>query len=539
MAMLLAVSNPRERMLAQLTHRLHRFSAHGQPERFLAANIAIGLGHFLVLFNGGAYLPMIPRIAASLGRNPVYGDWTQDLYFLALGLAMPLGRWASQHWGDRDGLLACFAAIFLASVVNAGSTDYGPFLLARLVAGFAGGLSIPLSLNILLRHYHADVRDHGLLLWGVAAITPFAFGPFLGGWIDDAWGWRWLFLLNLPLLLASFLGLLFWEEDSPRTSPVPMDWLGYALLCLTFLTMEMTLNLGSMDNWWRSLEIRALSFLALILLGTTILWLRRHPLPAIDAELFTHANLRIAALGLFLTAVVFQGTLALLVVQYQLSFGYSARAVGEILLSMAIFAPLSATFSHWYLGRHDPRPLAVAAMLLLAGGAFWLSSYDLPVSPDSLVWPPLLVGLGLGGAFATWARIGLWGLAGATEQRAAALLNLLRSGGQAMGIPIVAGLWERRLDLHRHFLVEDRGSNLAFWQSARARLNPSLGTLGSRQYLAGQIHQHAAMLAFNEIFYLAAWIFLILGGWSLLARKVPASPESVAEHVAIAELVEP
>ncbi|MGC9239802.1 MAG: MFS transporter, partial [Acidithiobacillus sp.] len=73
-------------MLRFLHRQLQAVSAHAAPGRFLAVNLAIGLGHFLVLFNGGAYLPMIPRVIAALGRNPLYGSWTQDLYFLALGL---------------------------------------------------------------------------------------------------------------------------------------------------------------------------------------------------------------------------------------------------------------------------------------------------------------------------------------------------------------------------------------------------------------------------------------------------------------------
>ena len=518
----------------RLFHRRRLADIHSAPDRFLALNVAIGLEHFLVLFNGGAYLPMIPRIIAALGRNPLYGSWTQDLYFLALGLGLPLGRWVSQRHGDRNGLLFCLATIFLASFVSATTRDYLPFLAARIVAGLAGGLSIPLSLNILLRHYHSDARSFGLFLWGLAAITPFALGPFLGGWIVDSWGWRWLFTLNLPVLLLSFLGIWLWEPPAAKGEPASMDWLGYALLVASLLSLEMLCNLGSKDDWWRASEIRLLAALTLVLGLTAIWWLRRQRLPAVDLGSFRYANFRVAAIGIFVTALVFQGTLALLIVQYQLSFGYSARAIGEILLSLAIFAPVGATFTHWYLGRFDPRPLAVASLLLLAAGAFWLCSYDLPVSPSSIAEPPMLVGLGLGGAFGSWARIGLWGLSGPAEQRAALTLNLLRSTGQAMGIPLVAALWERRLDLHRHFLLEIQGTNLGFWNAAQRHFAHLPGIL------AESIRQHAAMLAFNEIFYLAAWIFLILALWSLLAR-VPRerSTESVAEQTAIAELVEP
>jgi len=521
-------------MLRRLYRHLENSSAHGAPDRFLAANLALGLGHFLVLFNGGAYLPMIPRIIGALGCNPLYGSWSQDLYFLFLGLGSILGRWVSQRFGDRDGLLFSLAVFFLASLVNASTRAYAPFLLARMVSGWAGGLSIPLSLNILLRHYHSDRRGRGLFLWGLAAITPFALGPYIGGWIADTWGWRWLFILNMPILLLSFLGVWLWEPQEARDPSAPMDWLGYILLILSLSTLEMLFNLGSKEDWFRSSTICLLGGLAVILAVSTALWLRKQPMPAVHLQSLRHGNLRVAALGIFLTALVFQGTLALFIVQYQLSFGYSARAIGDLLLSMAVFAPLSAVFSHWFLERHDPRTLAVAAMVLLGVASLWLSSYDLPASPSSVGAPPLLVGLGLGGAFAAWARIGLWGLSGPAERQAAALLNLLRSSGQAMGIPLVTALWERRLDLHRHFLVEIGASHRELWQAAIKRMNASTPSM------ARLVHLHAAMLAFNEIFYVAGWIFLALALWSLLARApTQKSPETAAEQMAIAELVEP
>jgi len=513
-------------------------SSQGQAAPFLATNLAVGLAHFLVLFNAGAYLPMIPYIAGSLGRAPMYGDWTQDLYFLFLGLGLPLARWVSGRWGARDGLLACLAVLLISSAINASTSNYNFFLLARIFSGLAGGLSIPLSLQLLLRHYHEDHRSSGLFLWGFAAITPFALGPFIGGWIADAWGWRWLFYLNLPVLWASILGILFWEAPSQRGA-ARMDWPGYGLLCFGLLALLMACNLSSKDDWWRSGEFRFLFVAGVVLLGAFFQWLPLAEKPVVDYRLFRQRNVLLASLGIFLTALAFQGSLALLIVQYQLSFAYSARAIGQVLLSLALFAPLSAWLSHWILGRFDPRPWAVLSMLLLAVGAFWLSSYDLPVSPSALAGPPTLVGLGLGGVFGSWARIGVWGLAGTSEQEAAMLLNLLRSSGQALGIPLVAALWERRMDLFRHFLVEDQGSNLAAWHANLAQFRIVLGESAAQKDLAEQVHLHAAMLAFNEVFYWAGWIFAGLACWSLLAKRPRPSGESRIEKLAAVELVEP
>jgi hypothetical protein len=79
----------------------------------LALNLTIGLGHFLVLFNTGAYLPMIPRVAGSLGVDPVYVDWTQANFFLAMALAFPTAAWFLNRWGEMRSLLGAFLASLL------------------------------------------------------------------------------------------------------------------------------------------------------------------------------------------------------------------------------------------------------------------------------------------------------------------------------------------------------------------------------------------------------------------------------------------
>lgn len=518
---------------------LHRLSRDGQGDRFLAANLSIGLGHFLVLFNGGAYLPMVPKIAGSLGVDPAHALWTQDLYFLGLGLALPLAPWVRARLGQKGGLLLAFALFAGASAVNALSSHFTVFLAARVVAALGGGLSIPLSLGQLLAHYQERGKRVALLLWGWACITPFAFGPFLGGWLADTWGWRWLFVLDVPLVLLVFLGIALWEEPDREFRAHPMDWPGYLFLVLALGSVLMVLNFWDMEGWWDTERTQLLLGLAATAGLALLLWSAPHPRPILPLPLFRRRNFALAALGIWMTAFLFQGSLAILVIQYQLHFGFSAYRIGLPLLSMALFAPLSAAFSHWYLRRHDPRWLGLGAMLLLSGAAFWMASWALPVSPEMLIWPPLLIGLGLGAVFSAWARMGLLGLTGSEEVQAASLLNLLRSTGQAMGIPALATFWERRADLHRHFLIADPNQNRVAWQTELRHFASIMTPRGAQDHLAALLARQADMLAFNEVFWVTAWGFLALAILSLLLRRPAVTAEPLSEQMAIEEMVEP
>ncbi|WP_225981970.1 MULTISPECIES: DHA2 family efflux MFS transporter permease subunit [Acidithiobacillus] len=492
-------------------------------------NLVIGLGHFLVLFNTGAYLPMIPRVAGSLGVNPAYADWTQANFFLAMALAFPTATWFLNRWGEMRSLVAAFLAFALASAVCAQTSNYHWFLAARIVQGYAGGLTIPISLGVILRHYTPQRRNIGLTLWGVAAITPFTLGPTIGGWITDTLGWRWLFYLNMPIAVAVALisAILLVGREAEHRHP-PLDWPGLIFLLIALAALESALNSGEIISWWRSNTIIFLTIIGAAALVFFALWEWHSIHPLLELRFLRRRNFLIGAIGLFFTALFFQGTMALYIVGFQLTMGYSAWMVGLLLLPMAIFSKLSATLTQRFLNHIDARILGMISLLGFSAGSFWVSSYNRTASFDELIWPQILVGMFLGGLFPPLIAIALSGLRGAAEMRGTAFLNLLRVSGQAMGIPIIATLFDRRTILHAHFLTENSGTITSMF-------NASVKSARTSDY----INHHAAMLAFNEIFYIAAWGFLIVASLLLLAKRVVFAEPDVRVRQALEELVEP
>ncbi len=504
-------------------------------------NFVIGIGHFLVLFNTGAYLPMIPHVAGSLGVNLAFIDWTQSNFFLAMALAFPTASLWVSRFGETRSLLMAFAGFALAAVACAATHDYGTFLAARMVQGYAGGLTIPLSLALILRHYAADRRHIGLTLWGLAAITPFTLGPALGGWITDNLGWRALFWLDAPVALLT--ALLLHALTPPARSPCPQEpihWPGIAALMTTLLALQSALNLSEVADWLRTPRIVGLLALSVAAAVTFLLLSRQTAYPLLDIGLLKRRNFLIAGAALCLTAFWFQGLLALYVVQFQVLFGYSAWRAGLLLLPMAIFSKFTSIITHRVVHRIDPRLLATVALLGLSATSLWVSSYDRTASFTALLWPQALTGVFLGLLFPPFAAIALSGLQGARELRAAAFLNLLRTSGQALGIPALTVIWLRRRALHLHFL----GEAAPFTTSAQQRATHDLAAQGlpparAAAQIGTTIAHHAGMIAFNEIFYLGALAFALLAALPMLAgRSLFAEPDAHID-LAIAELVEP
>ncbi|MBU2793163.1 DHA2 family efflux MFS transporter permease subunit [Acidithiobacillus thiooxidans] len=478
----------------------------------LLLNLVIGLGHFLVLLNTGAYLPMIPHVAGSLGVNPDFAIWTQSDFFLAMALAFPISPWFLQRWGEMRVLAGAFIVFALASAICAQSNDYDIFLIARIVQGFSSGLTIPGSLQIILRHYQVHRRNIGLSLWGIAALTPFTLGPFIGGWITDSIGWRWLFYVNIPIALsvAAFIAILLFGREMEHHHP-PLDWPGLLFLLIALATLESALDRGEIISWWRSSPIIFLGMISLLALMVFAIWewYGRHPL--LELHLLKRRNFLIGGMVLFFTILLFQGSIALYVVGFQLVMGYSAWLVGLLILPMAIFSKISFFLTQRLLNHLDARILAIFSLLGFAAASFWVSSYNHPASFSELLWPQAFVGIFLGSLFPSINTVALSGLSGPAEMRGTAFLNVLRLCGQAMGIPLIATLFDRRTILHAHFLAEGNSTVMAH--------TPTISS--SNIHIAHYITHQAAMLAFNEIFYIAAWGFLLGAGLMLLSKRVP------------------
>lgn len=511
------------------------------PFRFMVLNLTLGVGHFLVLFNTGAYLPMIPYAAGALGRAISYGDWTQANFFIAMAAGFPIAPRFAGRFGEVHTLVGAFVVFALASAVCASTHGFWVFLLARGAQGFAGGVTVPVSLRGLLRHYRPDRRNLGLVLWGVAALMPFTLGPTLGGILIEELGFRALFILNVPIALAvaALSTVVLFHRESGLQSQ-PMDWRGLILLLGTLACGLWAVDLAEVRDFWRSPIVETLGLASLVALGLLVAWERGRKEPLVDVRLFARWNFTVGALGLFLTGLLFQGLMAIFVIQYEVAMGYGPLWVGLLILPMAIFSKLASILTHRWMTRIDPRLIGMFALVGMGASCAFAASYDRNASFDALLWPQVVAGIFVGGLFPPFAAIGLSGLAGSAELKASGVLNLLRVSGQAFGIPVFATLWEVRDIVHRHFVVEaDAAARAHISQLQAALAAHGLRPSVAHAILARSLGRAAGELAMGEVFYIAMWGFFALAGLCLLARPVIFAESDKSVRLAAQELVEP
>ncbi|MGY6277486.1 DHA2 family efflux MFS transporter permease subunit [Methylomonas sp. MgM2] len=427
--------------------------------RFLLFNFCLGASHALVIFNAGAYIAMLPRIAGGLGIPLSFAAWSQTDYMTGLALAFPVGSWLSRRVGEYRPFVAAFVIYAFASLLCACSTAFYPYLAGRILLGFAGGLSLPLGQSLLVKEYPDKRKSIGIGVWSIFTLTPFTLGPPLGGWIADTLGWRWLFWFNIPVALAvaGCVGALLYSRGSLSIRH-RFDGVGFTLAGLGLFGFQALLNQGNDWDWTNSAYISCLIVFIIITLLSWIIWELGVRHPFLDVRLFAGRNFTIGVIALFFGFLMFQGLLSMLIVQVQVTLGYSSLLAGLIFLPMAIFAKPMAGVFHEIVKRCDARLLASANLLGFSVVYFWLSRFDDPDSYAQLFWVKLFEGICLGSFFVPLTALLLHGLPPERQWRALELANLMRIAAGAIGISLQAIVLYRRTPLHFIRFAENHSS---------------------------------------------------------------------------------
>jgi len=383
----------------------------------------------------------LPAIGADLQLSFGASIWVQASYLVSTAVLMiPLGRLADQRGRNRAFILA--VAVYAVASLLSGLSMSGPWLIcARILQGAGAGLAMTTSTAIIAEVYPAGERGKALGINTMAAYLGLSTGPTLGGLLVDGPGWRWIFLVNVPIGVA----LLVWgwrmlPRDAPREKAVRPDPLGAVFLGVFLIALLVPLTFGSQWGWVsaRSALFLVVSALALVALIVTEL---RVEDPMLDLALLRHNRVFATAnLATLFTYVALYGCTVLTAVFLVVVQGRSAALTGVSMiaapLTQAALAPLAGRLTD----RIGSRPLTFGGMLSSALGLGVLATLTQESSLGHVIAGLVMVSVGIG-FFSTpnntailcsvpLRQVGL----------ASGFLNTTRVLGQAMSMGVLGGI---------------------------------------------------------------------------------------------------
>jgi EmrB/QacA subfamily drug resistance transporter len=446
----------------------------------------------LTLAAGAAFLAMLDATVTNLAVADLGHDfgspiadlsWVVSAYFIAFAaLLTPAGRLAGVL-GLRRLYVAGVGLFTLMSAVCAVAPSLGILIGARALQGAGAAAMIPASLAILLVAVPAERRTGAIGLWSAAAALAAAAGPALGGILVDVFGWRSVFVINLPLGLA----LVAAARSLPVTATGARrpDLLGTALLVGGIAAVVLGLTEGTQWGWGAPATLGALAagsvatLVALVRSG-------RVPVPAIEVGLwrsrtFAIANVASLLYGLALYPWMLLGVLVLTDV-----WGYSPLEAGLAMSPAAVIAALSAVTAGRLSARVGTRAIVVVGGAVLFAAALWIALV-LPQESNFLgLWLPggVLIGIGTGALTTGTSTAAALSVAPARFADATGLNTTARQLGGALGIAALAVLLGGRgqiahLDDYTHVYLfcalASAGAGLAGLALTRPARAPLLG----------------------------------------------------------------
>ena len=455
----------------------------------------------------------IPTITGDLAVAPSQGAWVITSYAVANAITVPMAGWFARRFGQVRMYAFMIAAFTAASLLCAMATSLGMLVTFRVLQGAAAGFMVPLSQALLMASFPPAKRAMGLAIWAMTVTVAPIVGPILGGWITDNYHWSWIFLINLPVgIFASIATWLLLRDRETETAKLPVDGVGIALLVIWVGALQILLDKGNELDWFNSGFILGLGAVAALGFALFLAWELTEDHPIVDLGLFRFHNFRRGALSLSLGFSLFFASIVVMPLWLQTQMGYTPQWAGYALAPGGVFAVLLAPAVGRALGaRADPRALASVGFVIFAVVAFWRARFTTGADFAAIALPQLLQGVGIAFFFTPLISINLGGIPPARIANATGLQNFMRMMMGSFGASIAISAWSNRQQMHHARLVE----NLTPYSATTQQFVDQLGAAGLPAAQAhGQIEQmvssQAFVLATNDIFWVVAWLFLLL-----------------------------
>ena len=332
----------------------------------------------------------VPAIDRHFGAGVTTIQWTLTSYLLAVAALLLVAGALADHFGRRRVLVVGLFVMIVSSILCASASSIDVLIGGRVVQGIGAALVVPTSLALLNGSLRESDRARGIGVWAALSTLATTVGPYAGGWLVDHASWRWVFLLNVPLILLALVALLRVPETSGERRPLSLDVVGALLATLGLGGVIYALTDGA-GAGWSSARILIAFVVGGLSLAALVPVERRRRAPMLRLSLF--ASRQFDAINA--ATVLFYGALSaagyLIVVQLELQLDYTATQAGAALIPSTIVFLFLAPFSGVLVSRIGPRWLMVAGILLVGLSQVWLaqvgpgSSYLATILPASLV----------------------------------------------------------------------------------------------------------------------------------------------------------
>lgn len=486
-------------------HSLQALQArYGERHRWLLL-LSVMLGTMASVMSSTIMNVAIPDMSHHFDLGQSRAQWVSSGFMVASTVSMLTTPWLLMRFGYRRVYNLCMWTLLLGGLGGGLANDYALVLLARVAEGLAAGVVQPIPAIIILRAFAPGEQGRASGLFGTGVVLAPAIGPSIGGLLVDAFGWRSIFFMVVPLALIA-MGLA--RRYVPTTAPggvaanadsAGLDWLGLALASASTLMLLNGLVQLRGDGGHGAGLLLALAALGAV---SFVFWQRRRQQRArhggrpglMNLQVFGHRNFAMGSLVAFTYGTALFGSTYLYPVFMQMGLGLSPSYIGAALLPSGILLAITISIVGRLADRFPASRLVMLGLCLLAL-SFGMNFTVHPAQGLVWLWVWIMVGrIGLGFILPSLNLGAMKGVPHGLIPQGSSIINFIRMVGGATGVSLCAIVLEWRLAAHKAQL--------------------------------GDVASPVALHAFNETFgFLACLTALaLLAAWHLGRPEHPHTP---------------
>ncbi|MBS0023570.1 MDR family MFS transporter [Microbacterium paraoxydans] len=410
------------------------------PRRDMRVIWLLLVAAFVAILNETTMGIAIPHLNTDLGIPPELGQWLTSAFMLTMAVVIPTTGFILQRFTTRQVFIAAMTAFSLGTLVALVAPGFSVLLVGRVIQAAGTGIMMPLLMTTIMNVVPPQSRGRMMGRVGLVISLAPAIGPTLAGAVLDAFNWRALFAIVLPIALVSLFMGVKWMTNLGETRKAPLDVLSIPLAALGFGGIVYGLSqFGGEGGSGGTAGVIALAVGA-VSLGLFVwrqLVLQRVDDALLDLRVFRVGNFSLAVIIMTILALSMFGTLTLLPQYLQNVAGLTALESGLILLPGSVLMGLLGPVMGRVYDARGTRPLLIPGTVLVSASLFFYST----VGEHTVWWLLIIVqaamSVGLAMSFTPLFSSSLGSLHRSLYSHGSAVLNTLQQVGGAAGVALL------------------------------------------------------------------------------------------------------
>lgn len=451
----------------------------------------------------------LPQIQGSLSATQDQIAWIVTFNIVATAVTTPTTGWLVARFGQRNVMIWGVVGFIISTFLCGVATGLSELVIYRVVQGATGAPLVPLAQAIVLASFPRERHGFATAIYGLGVVLGPLFAPTIGGYLSEAYSWRWVFWMIVPVGVLCLLSVCLFVRDGDRGEKVRLDWTGFLALSVAIASFQLMLDRGERNDWFESIETQIEAALVVAALYVFIAHSLTAKQPFLSLGMLKDRNF---TLGLFIVLIFGMLNFTPMVLfpsMLQNLQGYPDSVIGLLLGARAVGTFLG--FMVMLFASHlDPRLWLVAGFGLQAISGFQMASFSADVPTTEVAIASAIQGLGVGFLWVPITLVCFATLAPRYLAEATALFHLLRNLGSSIHISITVAVVVHTSKINYaelSTLVTPYSKSLQSPEVAGAFHAESAAGLAG---LSGEISRQAAMIGYVNGFYLYALTGLLV-----------------------------